>query len=118
MSGINFVNHIANYIGETVTIFTTSGGESGMGFTGVVLSVNSTYIRLITQIGTAPVCVLGNCCSDLPRKNTGVVDSVKGNRDINKKGVVQGRVSCSTRATGSVTDIPVEKIVAFIHNAV
>jgi hypothetical protein len=54
----------------------------------------------------------------LPRKNTGVVDSVKGNRDINKKGVVQGRVSCSTRATGSVTDIPVEKIVAFIHNAV
>ena len=32
------------YIGETVTIFTTSGGESGMGFTGVVISSNITLL--------------------------------------------------------------------------
>jgi len=31
---------LSNYIGETVTIFTKSGGQSGAGFTGVILSVN------------------------------------------------------------------------------
>lgn len=42
---------LSNYIGETVTIFTSSGGQSGAGFTGVILSVNNVFVRLITRIG-------------------------------------------------------------------
>lgn len=118
MTGINFINHIANYIGETVTIFTTSGGESGMGFTGVILAVNSTYVRLITQIGAAPACPLGNCCSEIPHKSTLAANRVKENRDMNKKEETQREVDCSVKRRGSVTDIPLEKIVAFVHNAV
>ena len=49
----NFVEHLKRYIGETVTIFTTSGGQSGQGFTGVVLAVNDCFVRLITRIGAS-----------------------------------------------------------------
>jgi len=45
---------LSNYIGETVTIFTKSGGQSGAGFTGVILSVNDCFVRLITRIGPPP----------------------------------------------------------------
>ena len=37
--GGNIYNLLQDSIGETVTIYTTSGGDSGAGFTGVVLSV-------------------------------------------------------------------------------
>jgi len=56
---------LSNYIGETVTIFTKSGGQSGAGFTGVILSVNDCFVRLITRIGPPPGCALGNACTDL-----------------------------------------------------
>ncbi|WP_274601579.1 hypothetical protein [Clostridium rhizosphaerae] len=32
-NGYDLVNDLARHIGQTVTIFTTSGGESGRGFT-------------------------------------------------------------------------------------
>jgi hypothetical protein len=96
----NFVKHLCKFIGETVTIFTTSGGESGRGFTGVVLSVNHCFVRLITQIGPAPGCALGNACSGLP-----------GRCDCQCDGDWYNRV-------GSVTDIPVDRIASFVHNAV
>jgi hypothetical protein len=118
MDKINFVNHMANYIGETVTIFTTSGGESGMGFTGVVLSVNHTYVRLITQIGAAPGCALGNCCIGSQHGSDGEVEDGIGNGDIDKVGGDQGRFNCSVRRIGSIADIPVERIAAFVHNTV
>lgn len=57
-----FAADLARHIGQTVTIFTTSGGQSGRGFTGVLVSVNPCFVRLITQIGSAPGCALGNCC--------------------------------------------------------
>lgn len=60
----SFVGNLARHIGQTVTIFTTSGGESGAGFTGVLVSVNCSFVRLITQIGSAPGCALGNCCDE------------------------------------------------------
>lgn len=97
-AGINFEDEIRRYIGETVTIFTTSGGDSGQGFTGVVLSVNRTYVKLITQIGTAPGWPLSSeCgrCDDYSRESTG--DRFR---------------------VGSVTNIPVNRISAFVRNAV
>ena len=47
----SLVRHLYNFIGDTVTIFTTSGGASGGGFTGTLLSVNSNFVRLLTKMG-------------------------------------------------------------------
>lgn len=93
----NFIEHLSRFIGETVTIFTTSGGESGSGFTGVVLFVNSCFVRLITKIGPAPGCSIGNSCSCRNRNR------FDGN-DI--------------RTVGAVADIPIDRIACFVHNAV
>ena len=63
ITGGNFVTLLAEYIGETVTIFTASGGQSGAGFTGVILSVSPCFVRLINRIGPPPGCSLGNACT-------------------------------------------------------
>ncbi|MCM0650958.1 hypothetical protein NBE98_21605 [Clostridium swellfunianum] len=102
----NFLNNLSRYIGQTVTIFTTSGGQSGSGFTGVLAMVNPSFVRLITQIGPAPGCALGSCCDP----NFGI----QGN---NSPGG-QGRASCQVNNLGSVVDIPVDRIASFVHNAV
>lgn len=94
----NFFDLLSSLIGETVTIFTTSGGESGSGFTGVILSVNPCFVRLVTHIGPAPGCALGNCCSGM----------------LGGYGGYGGAV----RTVGSVTEIPLDRIVAVVSNAV
>lgn len=101
--------HICEYIGETVTIFTTSGGASGCGFTGVVLSVNQCFVRLITEQGSAPSNPLAeNICGEFDGRGKGCgfegVGGV-GSREHHRK-------------FGSVCDIPIENIAAFCHNAV
>lgn len=98
----NFFDLLSNYIGETVTIFTTSGGDSGSGFTGVILSVNPCFVRLVTHIGPAPGCALGNACSGYEGYG------------MNGYGGTYGNV----RTVGSVTDIPLDRIVAVVSNAV
>jgi hypothetical protein len=95
----NFFDLLSNYIGETVTIFTTSGGDSGSGFTGVILSVNPCFVRLVTHIGPAPGCALGNACNGY-------------------NGYGMGGGNGSVRTVGSVTDIPLDRIVAIVSNAV
>lgn len=42
---------LARHIGQTVTIFTESGGLSGSGFTGVLAAIGDCTIKLITDIG-------------------------------------------------------------------
>ena len=42
---------MARFVGRTVTIFTTSGGISGGGFTGVLACVDAGVVKLITRIG-------------------------------------------------------------------
>lgn len=90
----NLYEHLCECIGETVTLFTTSGGQSGAGFTGVIISVNECFVRLITKIGPAPSCALGNACCGFPKSCN---------------------CSCSL---GSVTEIPISRIAAFVRNAV
>ena len=51
-------SRLSRYIGHTVTIYTDSGGESGGGFTGVLLGIECGCIRLLTCIGAAPACPL------------------------------------------------------------
>jgi hypothetical protein len=141
MANGNFLNHMASLIGQTVTIFTTSGGESGRGFTGVLAMVNPSFVRLITQIGPAPGCALGNCCEKPWRGNVGGVqddicadyDDVQGanydqRNNVGGRGYDgrdgrddlggQGRASCRVDNLGSIVDIPVDKIASFVHNAV
>ena len=43
------VDSMCRHIGQTVTIFTTSGGLSGSGFTGVLLSVDCNCVRLLAE---------------------------------------------------------------------
>lgn len=43
------VDSMIRHIGQTVTIFTTSGGLSGSGFSGVLLSADCHCIRLLAE---------------------------------------------------------------------
>jgi hypothetical protein len=98
----NFADHLCRFVGETVTIYTTSGGAAGCGITGVVLMVNACFLRLVTCIGPAPCCSLGSAC------NTCGCPCFNGCRS--SRGVVN--------TVGSVCDIPIERIASFCHNAV
>ena len=91
-----FINHIRKFIGQTVTIFTTSGGNSGSGFTGVVLAVNCDFVRLVIQMGSAPTN---------PLNNNSCYDDGGYDRD------------CCYRV-GAVVDIPIDRIASFVHNAI
>ena len=51
---------LCRYIGQTITIFTVSGGLSGEGFTGVLAGVHNGCVRLITCVGAAPSCAIGS----------------------------------------------------------
>lgn len=99
LGGNQYFNcHIRNFIGQTVTVFTTSGGVSGAGFTGVVLAVSCDFVRLVVRQGSAPANPLGdsygNGCNDRPYND------------------------CCCYKVGAVIDIPVDKIACFVHNAI
>ncbi|MDF2801424.1 MAG: hypothetical protein K0S61_1327 [Anaerocolumna sp.] len=106
-----FINHIRKYVGETVIVFTASGGISGCGFTGVLLSVNCEFLRLDSRQGVAPACPLGSsCCGDFNNDNN---DSNNCNNNNNYNNRRRNNYS-----VGAVCDIPIDSIVAFCHNAV
>lgn len=92
------LEELCRYIGQTVTIFTTSGGASGCGFTGVLLFVSPCYVTLVDRFGTPPTNPLG----DSP---------VCDRRDPRRP------EECHY-CVGSVCDIPVDKIASFCHNAI
>jgi hypothetical protein len=139
-AGGNFSALLANYIGETVTIFTSSGGQSGSGFTGVVLAVNNVFVRLLTRIGPPPGCSLGNACTGF-NVGYGYGYGAGAGAGVGPCGVAGGygagmgygpiapasEVGAVTAGgwngypvytVGSVTDIPIASIVSFVHNAV
>lgn len=121
--GDNLTHLLCKYIGQTVTIFTKSGGQSGSGFTGVILGVNECFVRLITSIGPAPGCALGNACGC-----TG--NDMGGNNGMGGNYGMGGMVGCNpgygmnnnmnypVYNVGSVTDIPICSIASFVHNAI
>lgn len=112
---------MARYIGQTVTIFTSSGGASGCGFTGVLMYVNCNSVGLINRIGEAPACPLGgygSCCGDIFNSgcNSGCGCRSKcGNSGWgNNGGYGNGYYG---NPLGSVTEIPICNIASFTHNA-
>ncbi|WP_024832274.1 hypothetical protein [Ruminiclostridium josui] len=128
---VNWEALLAKYIGQTVTVFTSSGGESGSGFTGVLMTVNSVFVRLLTRIGPPPGCALGNSCSKFSAGEgygAGCGSGFGGKGTGMSGAIVPGGVSGAVTAggwdsipvytVGSVTDIPIKSIVSFVHNAV
>ena len=134
----NLVALLSELVGETVTIFTSSGGQSGAGFTGVVLAVNPVFVRLITRIGPPPACALGNACtgfavgySGAGTGGCGIAGGFAGYGGF--AGVVPGHIAPASEigaataggwngfpvyTVGSITDIPIAAIVSVVHNAV
>lgn len=109
--------NLSDMIGETVTIFTESGGGSGQGFTGIVIGCNECFVRLVTSFGSAPSHVFGkdrnvfDCnCRSCRNDNNRNHCSFCGNNDHNRNN--------NHFEVGSVINIPIDKIVAFVHNAV
>ncbi|MCX8132001.1 MAG: hypothetical protein N3I35_18125 [Clostridia bacterium] len=128
-TGGNFAALLANYIGETVTVFTSSGGQSGAGFTGVILAVNEAYVRLITRIGPPPGCSLGNACTGFNVDAEAYWGGSCGGSCGGMNGPILpasevGAITAGgwdgypVATVGSVTDIPIAAIVSFVHNAV
>jgi len=103
------LDNLLRYIGQTVTIFTTSGGLSGAGFTGVLAGVCNDTIKLITDIGAAPACPVGNTCSGC---NCGWGNSFGFGNSCGYSN------NFGYNWLGSVTEIPICKIASFTHNAI
>lgn len=99
---------LRRYIGQTVTIFTTSGGLSGSGFTGVLVSVDDCFVRLITRIGAAPDCAVGSDCGYPDKCGYGYGPYTYG----------YGKDGYCGNILGSITDIPIASIASFVHNAI
>jgi len=133
--GDNFLlESMVRYIGQTVTIFTTSGGLSGNGFTGVLAGICNGTVKLITDIGAPPACPVGSACCG----NFGDADGAfreEGRRVGGFCGGWRGKCGCGRCGgrggvdggrygwggfnwLGSVTEIPCEKIASFTHNAI
>jgi hypothetical protein len=93
------IEELCRFIGETVIIFTTSGGASGCGFSGVLLRVNPCFVTLVNRLGTPPTNPLS--------------EEICGERRNGRE-----REDMMIHTVGSVCEIPVDKIVAFCHNAV
>jgi hypothetical protein len=108
IAGGTLLEQLARFVGTTVTIFTTSGGLSGAGITGVLVCVDPCFIKLITCIGPAPCCPIGSACTG---RMTG---PGMGGGGIGYGGITPGVVN----NVGSVAVIPVDRIAAYVHNAV
>ena len=104
-----FVAHIMKYIGQTVTIFVAGGGVAGAGFTGILITANRCYIGLLTRIGSAPGCSLGNLCYPYLNQNY-------NHGSFTYLGYMSKKRFFNT--VGSVANIPIDKIVSFVHNTV
>lgn len=108
----NICCDIKKYLGQTVTIFTNSGGLSGCGYTGVLIYVDECIVKLLTQFGGAPACPVGSDCG-YPQAGCGYDPCAQIN--ANKKGRQR---DCCCNPLGSVTEIPIFSIASFVHNAI
>lgn len=109
----DLIRELSRYYGETVTIFTTSGGESGRGFTGVLIGVSSDpFVKLLSQFGPGPGCALGSFCDRNCCGNSSEYDN-----DNDDDEMEQNKFKCRRiKSTGTIVDIPIDKIAAFVHN--
>jgi hypothetical protein len=127
------VDSLLRHVGQTVTIFTNSGGLSGSGFTGVLAGVYNGTVKIITEIGAGPACPLGSPCyggCGRPAEYARAAECGGGNCGCGKPGCGggcgrpgggYGLVPSGMRGgnwLGAVTEIPVCKIASFTHNSI
>ena len=121
------IESMARHIGQTVTVFTASGGLSGNGFTGVLAGICDGNVKLITDIGAPPACPIGSaCCGGYPLFGGEMGEGFEGRgRGFDMCGPMRGGCEGRRRGggrfwnwLGSVTVIPIDKIVSFTHNAI
>ena len=91
------LEELCKYIGRTVIIFTSSGGDSGLGFIGVLLRVNDSFITLVNRIGAPP--------------NWPLDQTLSCNHSDSENSIVS-----PVYIVSSLCDIPVSKITAFCHH--
>lgn len=89
----SFIRHLNQYVGQTVTVYTDSGGTAGLGFTGILLAVTPFMISLVTSVAPPPASPFYGYEGYCPPSNEPIQN------------------------VGSITDIPIDKITAFVHNA-
>ena len=112
------------YIGQTVTIFTTSGGLSGSGFTGVLVSVDCNVVRLLADVGAAPACPVGSACTGPIGfgggfGGCGFGSGFGGGFGGGFSGVQSGFFGFGGgNPLGAICVIPTHAIAAFTHNAI
>jgi hypothetical protein len=99
-------NNLKKFVGQTITIFTVSGGTSGSGFTGVLMDIDLGIISLLSQISSPPACSLGNTSTGF---GTQTLFGFRNPSSVQSK---------SPHSVGSITEIPIKYIAAFVHNAV
>ena len=102
------IDSMCRYIGQTVTIFTTSGGLSGSGFTGVLISADCNVVKLLADIGAPPACAVGSACTG----GFGPCGGFDGGCCGGFGGGFCGN------PLGAVAVIPTRAIAAFTHNAI
>ena len=122
------IESMLRHIGQTVTVFTTSGGLSGSGFTGVLAGVHNGCVRLITDIGAPPACPIGSSCGDFRDESIGEDRNCRCRRGWGWDSNWRGSCGCGWGTNrwgwsgfnwlGSVAEIPCDKIVSFTHNAI
>jgi len=127
------MDSLMRHMGQTVTVFTASGGLSGNGFTGVLAGIHKGCIRLITDIGAPPACPVGSSCCG----NFGVGTEAGFERPTRgcgqrgwgwNQGWRGSACGCGWGRNrwgwsgfnwlGSVAEIPCDKIVSFTHNSI
>lgn len=101
MYSLSCINFNA-FTGKTVTVYVNGGGISGSGFTGVLLAANEVVVRLLTQPASAPACALGGAC-DTYIKAPALCAVCPNAQQFNP---------------GTIVEIPIWNIVAFVHNAI
>ena len=123
MFDMELIESLRRYVGRTVTIFTTSGGLSGAGFTGVLASVCDGTVRLITCIGAPPCCPVGSACGTPNTCNSW--GSWGGGWDWGSSwgsswggGGWNSGWGMGSNWLGSVTEIPISRIASFVHNTI
>ncbi|MDR1066996.1 MAG: hypothetical protein LBL35_06150 [Clostridiales bacterium] len=92
----NFTDDMVRYLGQTVTIFTGSGGLSGSGFTGVLIGVSYDLVRLLCDIGAPPASAADDSRAEYP----------------------DWPLDARANPLGSVCVISTRAIVSFTHNAI
>ncbi len=107
----SIVDSMFRYIGQTVTIFTTSGGLSGSGFTGVLLSVDCNTVRLLADVGASPACPIGSTC-------TGPIGGYGDGFGGGFGGGCGGGGGFYGNPLGAICVIPTRAIACFTHNAI